>query len=388
MEPLFPKEEYEKRYGRARTYMAEKKIDALLATNVINYTYLGGHAIPGLAPWTTRPFLLILPLNEEPVIIGQLGAEDSIRKTSNVKKAIFWDKLPFDVNIVKETLQQLKLSKAKIGCELGLEEHLGISQLDFMKLQREMPDAKFVDAADIFWGLRVIKSQAELRCIRKTCEVTSEAYQKTFNSLEIGMSPNEVQQVFFGNVMKQNLTPHFILCKFWSKYGKSMYVKKDGIVWLDGGAVYKGYRCDFSRMVATTAAAENARIMYAKMRKITWKLIDMVKPGIKISDIVKTAIREQKLAGVGNSKLERIGRIGHGLGLGFGDPYNFSTELPSLSLEDETVLQPGMVITIEPGETTNYGYFTLEEDLVVTDNDYELLSEETSEPELPVVCTT
>lgn len=38
----FPKEEYDLRYKRARESMAEKDLDALLATNVINYTYLGG----------------------------------------------------------------------------------------------------------------------------------------------------------------------------------------------------------------------------------------------------------------------------------------------------------------------------------------------------------
>ncbi|OGD44844.1 hypothetical protein A3K79_03455 [Candidatus Bathyarchaeota archaeon RBG_13_46_16b] len=386
MEPYFTKAEYEIRYKRAYELMAARDLDALFATNVINYTYFGGHVVPGLAPWTTRPFLLVLPMNEKPVVIAQLGAKEGIVKTSNIRRTKFWTKLPFDVSIVEETLKELNLSKGKVGCEFGLEEHLGISQNDFVKLQRGLPKAKFVDASDIFCGLRMVKTQAEIECIRKTCQVTSDAYEKTFSNLRVGMSPDDVQALFFGNIARQNLTPHFILCRFWSKNGRSMHIKREGVVWLDGGSVYKGYRCDFSRMVAVGSIAENARAMYTKMRGITWKLVEMVKPGLKVSDIARAAIRLQKEAGVGNAKLESIGRIGHGLGLGFGDPYSFSTELPSVSLEDETVLQPGMVITIEPGETTNYGYFTLEEDLVVTEDGYELLSEEVSDPELPLVC--
>jgi Xaa-Pro aminopeptidase len=40
--PPFPKKEYDVRHKRARGLMDEKKLDALLATDVINYTYMGG----------------------------------------------------------------------------------------------------------------------------------------------------------------------------------------------------------------------------------------------------------------------------------------------------------------------------------------------------------
>ena len=51
--------------------------------------------------------------------------------------------------------------------------------------------------------------------------------------------------------------------------------------------------------------------------------------------------------------------MGHGIGLQV-------TELPSLSEEDPTVLEAGMIATIEPGVATQYGTFHIEENVVVT----------------------
>lgn len=385
MEPFFPKTEYDLRYERARRLMAQKNLDALLATNVINYTYLGGHVVPGLAPWATRPFVLILPRESEPMLIGQSGAKYAMEKTSNIKKLKLWSSLPFGFDVIKEALVELKLAKARIGCELGLEERLGVSYNDFVNLQRSLPSANFVDASDVFSNLRIVKTQAEIECIKTACKATSAAYEKTFANLKVGMSVEEVQKVFLDEIIRQGLTQHFNLCRFWSKTKKSLFVRKEGVVWMDGGAVYKGYRCDFSRMVAVGIAHENVKTLYKKMRNITWTLIEMVKPGVTVAKLAETCKKECRKAGVSNLKLESMGRIGHGLGLGNGDPYSFSTELPSVSTNDSTVLEPGMIITLEPGETTDFGYFTLEEDLVVTNDGYELLTETVSEEEIPTV---
>jgi Xaa-Pro dipeptidase len=51
-----------------------------------------------------------------------------------------------------------------------------------------------------------------------------------------------------------------------------------------------------------------------------------------------------------------------------------TTELPHVAEEDETVLEPGMILTVEPGVATPYGIFHVEENVVVTEEGHEVLS--------------
>jgi Xaa-Pro aminopeptidase len=69
-----------------------------------------------------------------------------------------------------------------------------------------------------------------------------------------------------------------------------------------------------------------------------------------------------------SSIARRAARIGHGVGL-------VTTEPPHLSEQDDTPLAPGMIITIEPGVATTYGTFHIEENLLVTADGSEVLSQ-------------
>jgi Xaa-Pro dipeptidase len=61
------------------------------------------------------------------------------------------------------------------------------------------------------------------------------------------------------------------------------------------------------------------------------------------------------------------GRIGHGVGL-------LTTERPSIALYDDTELQAGMVLAVEPGKVTPDGIFHMEENVVVTETGYEIIT--------------
>ncbi len=85
--------------------------------------------------------------------------------------------------------------------------------------------------------------------------------------------------------------------------------------------------------------------------------------------------RELEAAGATGNE---VGRMGHGLGAQL-------TEWPSLAAHDQTPLEPGMVITLEPG--MSYAPETMmvhEENILVTDGDAELLSKR-APAELPIV---
>lgn len=69
--------------------------------------------------------------------------------------------------------------------------------------------------------------------------------------------------------------------------------------------------------------------------------------------------------------------VGHASGLDIMEP-------PFLTLEDPGRLEEGMVFTVEPSMYTDFGFFMLEEDVFVTEDGYEMLSEP-APPELPIL---
>ena len=95
-----------------------------------------------------------------------------------------------------------------------------------------------------------------------------------------------------------------------------------------------------------------------------------------MAELTRLAMKQFEDAGLA---LNAHSRVGHGIGLDI-------TEPPSINLTDPAIAQPGMALTMEPTSATEFGFFQLEENFVVTPDGYELLTEPAPE-ELPVVAT-
>ena len=101
---------------------------------------------------------------------------------------------------------------------------------------------------------------------------------------------------------------------------------------------------------------------------------DAARPGARASDIFH-AMDKIVTGGAGGSE---AGRLGHGLGMQL-------TEWPSFIAGDDTVLEEGMVLTLEPGIDVSPGRILVhEEDIVITAGAPEFLSPRAT-PDLPIL---
>lgn len=131
---------------------------------------------------------------------------------------------------------------------------------------------------------------------------------------------------------------------------------------IDTGCVFDGYFSDFDRNFAVGTLDNSVRDAHYRLWDATEKGLETVRPGATCQDLYQAM----------NSILEEsdgsVGRFGHGLGIQL-------TETPSITSFDRTVMQTGMVMTLEPGYTFAPNKMLVhEENLVVTDDGYELLS--------------
>ena len=105
---------------------------------------------------------------------------------------------------------------------------------------------------------------------------------------------------------------------------------------------------------------------YRRILEVNDLCIGAVRPGIPVHELVR--VRDAAFREIGYEHASvHPGRMGHGSGLDM-------TEPPSIAETDETVLEPGMVLHIEPKIVRRSGIFQLEELVAVTRTGAEMIT--------------
>jgi len=133
-----------------------------------------------------------------------------------------------------------------------------------------------------------------------------------------------------------------------------------GVLMFDAGVVWGGAFCDFDRNFSVGPPAASARAADARLIEATEAGFAAARPGATAAELFRAM---DAVLGGGSE-----GRLGHGLGMQL-------TEPPSLLPHDDTVLEAGMILTLEPGIETGPGRLMVhEENIVVTETGAEWLS--------------
>jgi Xaa-Pro aminopeptidase len=371
MSSEFPRGEYETRWRRTREALAAAELDALLVTSEANYRYLSGHHT-GFWLSKSRPMWLLLPGDGEPVLLVTTNQVAQAEAMSPVTAIRAWDGfLAEGIPVLADAVRQTGLGRARIGAELGFEQRLGMPVAEFERLKGLLPDAAFLDAADVLWRLRRHKSPAEVACLRESARITGAAYAAMFDGVRPGTSEKEAHRAFLVELFRGGAErPGYIPITS----GAGHYHRRTGgptdrkleagdLLWQDGGCSYQGYWSDFSRMAT-----------YRAVREMTPGALAAVRPGRPFAEVVSEVRREFERRGFAWGATSRIG---HAIGLDL-------TEPPSLRADVPDVFEPGMVLTIEPTVLAPHGLYQLEEIYVVTETGAELLTPP-STPELRVI---
>ena len=113
--------------------------------------------------------------------------------------------------------------------------------------------------------------------------------------------------------------------------------------------------------------ASSAQIQkWAKIHKILEAGVEATMPGIPNSDLYRVQVDTAEKLNIDIASWPAQ-RFGHGSGL-------HTTEPPYISHNDDTILQPGMILHIEPGCIEKDGIYVLEEQVLVTESGSKVLS--------------
>lgn len=374
LERGFDQPEFETRTHRAQERMHEQRLDAIFLTTEPNVRYFSGF-FTQFWESPTRPWFLILPATGKPIaVIPEIGASgmaetwiDDIRTWESPH--------PEDegISLVSQVLNSLPRRHGRIGATLGVESHLRMPVNDFKVLSDRLDGREFIDFALQLHRLRSIKSEAEVAKIRKACDITHQGFANITKHAAIGQTERDICKRMHIDMIQAGAdnVKYLIAGSGPDGYDSIIMGPTDrriasgDVLIIDTGTVYDGYFSDFDRNFAFGRPSEATRSAYRAVYAATEAGFKVARPGATTTDLYNAMWSVMETAGaLGNE----VGRLGHGLGIQL-------TEWPSNTVNDNTPLVPGMVITLEPGMTYAPGKSMVhEENIVITEGGAEYLS--------------
>lgn len=372
----FPQAEYEGRLARAQARMADEGLGALLLTTEPEVRYFTGF-LTRFWESPSRPWFLIVPLSGRPIaVIPSIGA--ALMATTWIEDIRTWaapDPEDDGVSLLADTLREVG---GPVGVPSHLETHLRMPLADFARVQR-LAGLEFTDDRRIVSDLRAIKSAAEIGKIGDSCAVAARAFGRMAEIAAPGVPLAQVFRDFQRLLLEEGADWVLYLAGGAGPEGYADVISPatevplaaGDILMLDTGAVRDGYFCDYDRNFAIGRVSEGQQAAHARLIEATQAGLEVARAGVRADEVWLTMA-----AIVGGG--EGAGRLGHGLGMQL-------TEGLSLTAKDATVLQPGMVITLEPGVETVPGRIMVhEENIVITEGAPRVLSP-LSGVDLPVI---
>ena len=240
----------------------------------------------------------------------------------------------------------------------------------------QIPGTEWVPFEDPVTNLRAVKDADELVALREAIRLAEEALAHLLDTVEIGMNEVDIaamlsaklrelgsQRVVFGPTVASG--PNSALPHYRPSLNPRALERGDYLL-IDFGAVVDGYVSDITRTFVVGEASDKQREIYGIVLESLEAGIDAIRAGVP-GDIPheasKRVITESPYA-----EHVFLSPLGHGVGLEV-------HELPKMGLNKGEILEPGMVVTVEPGiYIPRYGGVRIEDTVLVTETGCELLT--------------
>ncbi len=338
-----------------RRALKEKKLDAILFSNLLNIRYLAGYS--------GSSGLLLVTARTADFLTDFRYKSQASREVKNARTTI----------IAKSLLEDLaQLEAFRRAGKIGIEEQ-SLSYAQYLQLQKLAPGKKFLPAGGVPESLRQVKTSGEIAHIARAARIADQAFSRILKFIRPGVTEKAIAAQL-DHAMKQlgASQPSFDTIVGSGPNGALPHaqpgdrrVKKGDFIVLDFGAVWKGYHSDMTRTVLLGPPSQKHRRLYDLVLRAQLAGLKAVRAGIKGLEADQAARRIIEQAGYAK-------HFGHGLGHGVGLAVH---EGPNLGMRSENLLPAGAVVTVEPGVyLPGWGGVRIEDLVVVTKGGCRILS--------------
>ncbi len=342
-----------KRVRRIRERLRDSGADVFLCTNPVNRRYLTGFTGSAGIAWISA---------EKQIIMTDFRYIEQVKVESPDWELV---RIENPIDTLKTLIEENDINKVAFEAD-----HITVRYLEQWK---EKLAVEFVGITGWVQELRIIKTAKEIDFIRQAAKIGDQAFAELLPKIRSGIKEVELaleleflmrragaSGMSFNPIVAsgpQSALPH-------ARPSDRVLMHGDFVVF-DFGCIVNGYCSDMTRTVVIGEPEEQHLLVYDLVLKAQMESLAAVAPGLKGSEI--DAIAREIIADAGYGEY-----FGHGLGHGVGLEIH---ENPRLSRTDDTPLQPGMIVTVEPGVyLPGFGGVRIEDLVVVTEDGHEVLT--------------
>jgi Xaa-Pro aminopeptidase len=398
LERDFSKEEYELRVQRAREGMLAHGLDALVITSSSVGQWFTSRLEPhcwhdqvqSRSAWYilthSGDYLYMTPTNNRH--FNTTRRSIWVTEIRPIVERSAWPRTEiWDIEQMPRAFAELGLERGRLGFELGDNMTLGIGINDFLRFRELLPNAQLVDGGPVIRRLMSIHTPLEIERLRRACAAGMWIHNQVPNLLRAGLMEREflarmsrafheqwgegyAYQPAGGWDVRNPETRDSN--RYHAAITDRVFKPGDQLCRGTSGASYRGYGADIDRVWYLGRPPQVVLDWY----RMTWEcnraMAEAIRPGARCSDVYAAFARVAAKYGVDQA---RSGRCGHGLR---------NTGGLSVHPDNHTVLEPGMLLSIEPMFGNDHGYYDLEDQYLVTATGRECLHEPAPE-ELPLI---
>ncbi|MCF8090022.1 MAG: M24 family metallopeptidase [Desulfotignum sp.] len=342
--PTFSNSEMDRRLQKLRSHMADEDIHAVLFTSIHNINYYSDFLYCSFG----RPYGLVVTQNKSTSISANIDGGQPWRRTYG-DNIVFTD---WQRDNYFRAVKKLIPDNGKVGVEY---DHINLE--NFKKVQDALPNAKLVDIAKAAMGMRMIKSDEEIELIKNGAQVSDIGGFACVEAIGEGVPEHEVAlhstRAMVREIAKKY--PHSELMDTWTWFQSGINtdgahnpvttrkLQKGDILSLNCFSMISGYYTALERTLFVDSCTKREREIWEANVEVHRRGIELIKPGVRCCDI---AIELNKIF----QKHDLLKYRTFGYGHSFGTLCHYYGREAGLELREdiETVLEPNMVVSMEP----------------------------------------
>jgi Xaa-Pro dipeptidase len=382
----FTPQEYARRYAALRAKMREHKLDVLVVPGGPSHWSFGGGMtwLTGHWEWHALSAYVVVPLEAEPTLIYAMGgthAEAVRRQVEPALSDVRHSRSGRYAEVMIERINELGLKRPRIGLveiDPRHRDYMPVNQ--YNDLRAGLPEAEIVFTRGFIHELVIVKSEAELECVRRAGMLCRHAMEAMIAAAKPGNTESDLRAAAGSAILQGGGDIDFLIIGSTPMAKPAMFfgnprpsgrrLRPGDIVIMELAAGYRGYTAQIGSPICLGEPTEMVKAFWHDIALPGYRrIVAEIRPGNAL-DNVRVAAQFFREKGV-QSRPTQI----HGIDIVTATPHVFTERVEAR--EADKVFKPGMVTMAEPNPITADGLFGifLGHTLIVTTDGHEVVDD-------------